>query len=57
VCNEGYPSSLAAASLQRLGLRGATDLDGRYQAILAAKAGFTPEPSAGVLASWMSVTA
>src|SRR2546429_4306117 len=28
VCDEGYASSLAAASLQRLGLRGATDLDG-----------------------------
>src|SRR5205085_6633931 len=32
VCDEGYASSLAAASLQRLGLRGATDLDGGYQA-------------------------
>jgi len=36
VCNEGYASSLAAASLQRLGLHGATDLDGGYQAIIAA---------------------
>jgi rhodanese-related sulfurtransferase len=34
VCNEGYASSLAAASLQALGLRGATDLDGGFQAIL-----------------------
>ncbi len=32
VCNEGYASSLAAASLQRLGLSGATDLDGGYVA-------------------------
>jgi len=34
VCNEGYASSLAAATLQRLGLRRATDLDGGFQAIL-----------------------
>jgi rhodanese-related sulfurtransferase len=32
VCNEGYASSLAALSLQHLGLRGATDLDGGYRA-------------------------
>jgi rhodanese-related sulfurtransferase len=31
VCNEGYASSLAAATLRRLGLD-ATDLDGGYQA-------------------------
>ena len=31
VCNEGYQSSLAAATLQELGLRGATDLVGGYQ--------------------------
>jgi rhodanese-related sulfurtransferase len=36
VCNEGYQSSLAAATLQQLGLRHATDLDGGYQAILRA---------------------
>jgi len=35
VCNEGYASSLAAASLQRLGLRRATDLDGGIQAVIA----------------------
>jgi rhodanese-related sulfurtransferase len=35
VCNEGYASSLAAATLQQLGLRRATDLAGGYQAILA----------------------
>ena len=38
VCNEGYASSLAAASLQRLGLHRATDLDGGFQAIVAANA-------------------
>jgi rhodanese-related sulfurtransferase len=39
VCNEGYASSLAAVTLRRLGLRGATDLDGGYQAWLAARSG------------------
>ncbi len=34
VCNEGYQSSLAAAILQCLGLRRATDLDGGFQALL-----------------------
>ena len=34
VCNEGYASSLAAASLQLIGLRRATDLDGGFQALL-----------------------
>jgi rhodanese-related sulfurtransferase len=33
-CDEGYASSLAAASLQSLGLKRATDLDGGYQAWL-----------------------
>jgi rhodanese-related sulfurtransferase len=32
VCNEGYASSLAAATLQQLGLRRATDLEGGFQA-------------------------
>ena len=32
VCNEGFASSLAAASLRRLGLRRVTDLDGGVQA-------------------------
>lgn len=32
VCDEGYASSLAAASLQDLGLVNATDLDGGFQA-------------------------
>ena len=35
VCNEGYQSSLAAATLQDLGLHRATDLVGGYQALLA----------------------
>ena len=36
VCNEGYASSLAARSLQALGLRHATDLIGGFQAWAAA---------------------
>ena len=35
VCNEGYGSSLAAASLQELGLPLATDLVGGFQALIA----------------------
>ncbi|MER7349151.1 rhodanese-like domain-containing protein [Streptomyces aurantiacus] len=35
-CNEGYASSLAAASLRQLGLRHATDLIGGFQAWKAA---------------------
>ena len=34
VCNEGYSSSLAAATLRELGLTRATDLVGGYQAWL-----------------------
>jgi rhodanese-related sulfurtransferase len=41
VCNEGYSSSLAAATLQQLGLEHATDLIGGYQAWLLA--GHRPE--------------
>ena len=37
VCHEGYASSLAAASLQQLGLGRATDLDGGFQAVLASR--------------------
>lgn len=36
MCNEGYQSSLAAATLQELGLPRATDLDGGFQAWRAA---------------------
>jgi rhodanese-related sulfurtransferase len=42
VCSEGYSSSLAAASLQDLGLRNATDLDGGFRAWKAA--GLPTEP-------------
>ena len=38
VCNEGYSSSLVAATLQDLGLHRATDLAGGYQALLRARA-------------------
>jgi rhodanese-related sulfurtransferase len=38
VCNEGYSSSLAAHTLQRLGLVNATDLRGGHQAWTAWKA-------------------
>lgn len=36
ICSEGYTSSLAAASLQQLGLSKATDLVGGYQALKSA---------------------
>lgn len=36
VCNEGYSSSLAAATLQDLGMHLATDMDGGYRAWKAA---------------------
>jgi rhodanese-related sulfurtransferase len=36
MCNEGYQSSLAAATLQQLGFDRATDLDGGFQAWRAA---------------------
>ena len=36
MCNEGYQSSLAAATLKRLGFTRATDLEGGYQAWRAA---------------------
>ncbi len=37
MCDEGYQSSLAAATLQRLGFARATDLDGGFQAWRAAR--------------------
>ena len=43
VCDEGYASSLAAATLRELGLRRATDLDGGYQAWRRAAAGIGKE--------------
>ncbi len=36
MCDEGYQSSLAAATLQQLGFASATDLDGGFQAWRAA---------------------
>jgi rhodanese-related sulfurtransferase len=45
VCNEGYASSLAAATLQDLGLRSATDLAGGFVAWRAA--GLPIEPFRG----------
>ena len=44
MCNEGYQSSLAAATLQQLGIERATDLDGGFQAWRAA--GLPVEPAA-----------
>jgi rhodanese-related sulfurtransferase len=45
ICNEGYASSLAAVSLQDLGLHRATDLDGGFQAWRAA--GLPVDPPGG----------
>ncbi|MFJ9113928.1 rhodanese-like domain-containing protein [Streptomyces sp. NPDC102394] len=42
ICNEGYASSLAAASLHTLGLSRATDLVGGFQAWRAAGLPVTP---------------
>ena len=44
MCDEGYQSSLAAATLQDLGSEGATDLDGGFQAWR--RAGLSVEPPA-----------
>lgn len=44
-CSEGYSSSLAAASLQDLGLHRATDIDGGFRAWAAA--GLPTEPGDG----------
>jgi rhodanese-related sulfurtransferase len=46
VCNEGYQSSLAAATLQDLGFARATDLVGGFQAWRAAGLPVEPAPSA-----------
>jgi rhodanese-related sulfurtransferase len=45
MCDAGYASSLAAATLQELGLPQATDLDGGFQAWRAA--GLPVEPPTG----------
>jgi phage tail sheath protein FI/rhodanese-related sulfurtransferase len=44
VCDEGHQSSLAAATLQDLGFRGATDLAGGFRAWLAAGLPVEPDP-------------
>jgi rhodanese-related sulfurtransferase len=44
VCNEGYSSSLAAHTLQQLGLRRATDLAGGYTAWVAYVASLADGP-------------
>lgn len=43
VCNEGYQSSLAAATLRQLGVVEATDLIGGYQGLLTLRRGVTNE--------------
>ncbi len=45
VCNEGYASSFAAATLQELGFSRATDLDGGFQAWRNAGLPVTPPSS------------
>ena len=47
MCSEGYASTLAAASLRRIGLRWATDLDGGFQAWKAAGLPTRPAQSLG----------
>jgi len=46
VCSEGYTSSLAAASLQDLGVRRATDLEGGFSAWRAARLPTVSAPDA-----------
>jgi rhodanese-related sulfurtransferase len=46
VCNEGYASSLAAATLQQLGQPRATDLEGGFQAWKAIGLPVIEDPSA-----------
>jgi rhodanese-related sulfurtransferase len=50
VCNEGYQSSLAAATLKDLGFTRATDLVGGFQAWRAAGLPVEPPPAAGAMA-------
>jgi rhodanese-related sulfurtransferase len=47
VCNQGYQSTLAAATLQQLGLIHATDLDGGFTAWAAAGLPVIPAAAAG----------
>ena len=45
VCNQGYSSSLAAATLRQLGLSRATDLSGGYEAWARYQAGRGIDPT------------
>src|SRR5215468_2418470 len=47
ICNQGYQSTLAAATLQQLGLIHATDLDGGFTAWAAAGLPVTAPATAG----------
>jgi len=47
MCSEGYASTLAAATLRRIGLREATDLDGGFRAWKAAGLPTRPAPPPG----------
>jgi rhodanese-related sulfurtransferase len=47
MCSEGYASTLAASSLRRIGLPGATDLEGGFQAWKAAGLPTRPAQSLG----------
>ena len=49
MCSEGYASTLAAATLRRIGLREATDLDGGFQAWKAAGLPTRPGPAARLM--------
>src|SRR6185437_15757656 len=55
MCSRGYTSSLAAASLQDLGLRYATDLDGGFH--WWADAGLPVQPAPSGLSSWNQASA
>ena len=48
ICQQGYQSSLAAATLQQLGLIHATDLDGGFTAWTAAGLPVITPPTAGL---------
>jgi 3-mercaptopyruvate sulfurtransferase SseA len=52
VCNEGYQSSLVAATLQDLGFNRATDLDGGFQAWRAAGLPVTPPAAGATTRGW-----
>jgi rhodanese-related sulfurtransferase len=59
VCQEGYQSSLAAATLQQLGLANATDLDGGFAAWAASglpviAASGRPQPGASDLGLYLA---